>query len=836
MDRPLIMGAAAYLGGLVLGTAFSYFPVLVSFIVATGIGLSIDLVRTQGLSKNRRVTGWALALFGAVNLQMTMTSHTMDDLLRLATRERVVVYGQIDAPLQHRAGGPDEPESTILFMDTEAVVIEGKKQRVDGRLRLTVRGFIPEVQYGDQIGVETPLRPPTGFLNPGGFDYASYLERQGIGALGTIHRPEDLVRIGVGGNPIFRKIYDWREQIRSAMVRSLSPEASAILQATIIGESGFLTPKIREAFMASGTTHILSISGSHLSLVALVVFTGIWWMIRHLPVGLLLRLGRAMKPTQVGAMMTIPPVIFYALLAGGQIATIRSLIMILIYLGSVGLMRDHDPLHALAAAALSVTLWNPLAIFDISFQLSYGAVLAMALTVRGGVGAPLTFEATRLGSFFQKAKMAFLLTVVATVSTAPLVAFHFNQFSWVGLFSNLIVIPLVGMLVVPLGLICAIAVIGSASPVFPLAGLVNGLVAVLMAITETFARLPWAELHSPSPPIGVIALWYAAAGIAFLSRISCLKRTGIAALCLILTLPWIPGIIRQEGLLRLTFLDVGQGDAALIQFPEGQTMLVDGGGRYGDFDAGRLAVAPYLWDRSVRRIDYLVATHPQADHAGGLIYILRKFPVGEIWTNGVTKEALFFADFIRAAGERGLSTKTIGRQEPPLEIGGTTVSILHPGSVSSHVQDNNRSLVIRIQYGKYSFLFTGDIEAQAERELLRWGPTLSSTVLKVPHHGSRSSIEPEFLLHVCPRMAIISSGASNPYGQPAPETLAAYRLLGSQVYRTDREGAIVVTTDGQRLTVATYRDFALTPICWGRGMLREEWGNGRKIVRRWSAS
>src|SRR3972149_4426843 len=203
---------------------------------------------------------------------------------------------------------------------------------------------------------------------------------------------------------------DRRIWYESAGAETPPPEASAVLQAMIIGESGSLTPKIREAFMASGTTHILSISGSHLSLVALVVFTLSWRVIRNLPAGLLLKMGRVVKPTQVAAMVTIPPVVFYALLAGGQIATIRSLIMILVYLGAVGLMRDHDPLHALAAAALWVTLWDPQAIFDISFQLSYGAVLAMALTVRRGVGAPFTFETTRLGSFVQKAKMAFLLT------------------------------------------------------------------------------------------------------------------------------------------------------------------------------------------------------------------------------------------------------------------------------------------------------------------------------------------------------------------------------------------------------------------------------------------
>jgi len=207
-------------------------------------------------------------------------------------------------------------------------------------------------------------------------------------------------------------------------------------------------------------------------------------------------------------MVTIPPVVFYALLAGGQIATIRSLIMILVYLGSLWLMRTHDPLNALALASLAVTIRDPQAIYDISFQLSYGAVLAMALAakVTGQSDGPLPDVAARSRSVWGKLRMAFLITVVAGLSTAPLVAFHFNQFSWVGLISNLVVTPLVGILVVPLGLISAVTVIVTHSSHFPLADLHNTVIILLMNVVEAFSRLPWAELRIPSPPVTVIVL------------------------------------------------------------------------------------------------------------------------------------------------------------------------------------------------------------------------------------------------------------------------------------------------------------------------------------------
>jgi competence protein ComEC len=282
-------------------------------------------------------------------------------------------------------------------------------------------------------------------------------------------------------------------------------------------------------------------------------------------------------------------------------------------------------------------------------------------------------------------------------------------------------------------------------------------------------------------------------------------------------------------------MDVGQGDATLIEFPEGKTLLIDGGRRYGDFDLGRLAVAPYLWDRRISKIDIMAVTHPQTDHVGGLIHILQKFPVGEIWTNGAEEGSAFYLDLVRLAHRQGVPVKRVHAQSSPRWLGSAWVSILHPLADGLKSGDNNHSLVIQIQYGRHSFLFTGDIEAPAQRDLLAWGELLRSTVLKVPHHGSHSSIEPYFLVEVCPRSAVISSGLSNPYGHPAPETLAAYQLMQTRVYRTDREGAVLMTSDQQLLTERTYFDWRLVRIGMKGNPLEEEWKNWKKTTRRWTS-
>jgi competence protein ComEC len=273
--------------------------------------------------------------------------------------------------------------------------------------------------------------------------------------------------------------------------------------------------------------------------------------------------------------------------------------------------------------------------------------------------------------------------------------------------------------------------------------------------------------------------------------------------------------------------------------PDGKTMLIDGGGAYGNFDSGRLAVAPYLWNTGRVRIDYLVASHPQLDHMGGLSYLARKFQIGELWTNGMEKDADFYRRFRAIISEKAIPEKRITTDARPLDLGGARILPLHPtpatdfkSAPSRSASDNDRSLVIRIEYGRESILFTGDIERPAERELLRRGDRLRATLLKVPHHGSRTSIDPDFLSRVAPSVAVISVGANNPYRHPSPETLAAYEARAAQIYRTDRDGAVIFQTDGEGWTIRTYADGITQPVPWGWDMAAAEAANLKKIFQR----
>lgn len=288
----------------------------------------------------------------------------------------------------------------------------------------------------------------------------------------------------------------------------------------------------------------------------------------------------------------------------------------------------------------------------------------------------------------------------------------------------------------------------------------------------------------------------------------------------------------------MTMIDVGQGDAALIEFPHGKTILVDGGSG-GAFDVGRIAVAPYLWERRIRTIDYLVGTHPQMDHIGGFSSLIRSFQVGEVWTNGESRDLPFYRLFSDAMEQKGLRPKVITGDAPPMSIDGCFLHFLNPPAENLFAEGdlNDRSIVLRLACpdlgdGGLSFLFTGDIEQGAEEHLLQQGIDLKSTFLKVPHHGSRSALNPAFLSTVSPQVALFSVGRHNSYHHPHLDVLDAYQALSAQIYRTDRDGAIVIEADRAGWEIRTYQECKMTKVLWRAPLLMQEWENLRRAFRR----
>lgn len=819
MESPLILITISYIIGILIGWVFIYFPFSTALLILLGCVLCFFLIKAGRYPLSQTLLAAAFILIGAGLYIYSSAYLPKNHYLRLLEQDNSshIVIGKIASPLERDPG-------------RTAFVLELKKLNgtdASGRLRVNVRDEVHHIGYGDVIEIKGRIFAPQGFRNPGGFDYPAFLARQGI--YRTISVKEGFsIHVHEQGKGVFRYIQDLRERIRKIFISSTQGPGSSILMAMVLGEEGGLTDEIREKFMAAGVTHILSISGSHLGLVAVLSFGLIRWMLFLLPERTYHRVTLYMDPKKIAAILTVVPVTFYAFLAGAQTATMRSLIMILSAISAVIFNREGKLMHSLAAAALVILIINPQALFDISFQLSYISVLAVGYVV-------LLWSEIRkseTGSIRKLIDSIILLIAISVstgLATGPIVAFYFNQVSLIGVFSNVIVVPFAGFVVVPLGL--STGVLSLFTNFLPLASINQAASDIFYNIVKLFAGIPYAELRLPAPSV-IFLFGY------FMLVLS--LALFISARLLYISKPleytagmprrYIIGIIAGGAILimsfslhlfapnhtRVTFIDVGQGDSCLIELSSKKRILIDGGGTYDNrFDIGKRVLAPFLWNRGIRQIDLVILSHPHPDHMNGLTYILRSFRVSEIWISGHDMHLPGCAEFMDAAAKSGASIRMVSTMDGMHQIGGAMLTILHPApdfrpaGRRPYQRENSRSLVIRADIAGKCFLFTGDIEADAETAILNSWADISCSVLKVPHHGSRSSSTPAFIAGTSPEIVVISAGARNWYGHPHPDVVAGWEGAGSRVYRTDRDGAVSIRISNGSLTITTWSELIL---------------------------
>ena len=754
------------------------------------------------------------------------------------------------------------PDRLIMIVEVAAVQQEEQQKSASGTLRLTWRNHDQAIHQGDRIEVTTRLREPYGTRNPGGFDYGGYLKKKGIHAVATVSGPGKVRVHPRSGKKDMRSLWaaadQWRADIHRATVSTLSDPAVGLFLGMIIGDQSFIASELREVFMETGTVHIISISGSHLGLIAFFIFFLVRGVVLRIPQVWIEWLSLRMTATRLAVLVTFPCVSFYTLLAGGEVATVRSWIMISLFLVAVWLGRNKKILTALAIAAFIIVVQNPQAIYDISFQLSYVAVLAIALVIQMRLEK---VEETSESDYWLNEHKGFyysvwqwinqvsLITLVVTIATLPIVSYHFNQMAWLGIFANLIIVPFVGVLVIPLGLFSAVCVLLFDLKTLPFASLNQVVSDVLVEIAKGLSKLPGAEWHVASPSLFGIIVFYGLLLSAVLVTHKPILRWNCALGVLVIGMwwAWSPRINIDDTTLRVTFLDVGQGDATVIELPEGQTILIDAGPRYGRLDMGQAVIGPYLWDRGIRRLDHVIATHPQWDHVGGLPWILKTFEVGQYWSNGVTRERKFYRRLEQSVRET--KTQEIRAQDGQMiiETDACTLSVMNPlldkptqhssrVAMKSGSALNNRSLVTYLQCGAHSLLFTADVEHGALRYLNRSSENRTARVIKVPHHGAKSSLHKEWIENLEAEIAVVSVGQHNRYGHPYPTVVEAYAQEGIPLYRTDRDGAVWITAslDSSDMTIHTVRDTMLQPVLFDENIFKNEWMNLGRLWRKWS--
>ncbi len=683
-----------------------------------------------------------------------------------------------------------------LFLATKNIIIAEDTLEVSGNIMFSLDGKLQLPAYGDRLLISGKLRAARDKRNPGEFDYRKYLQAQGLFGVMSAKKAKQLQVLSKGhGNGFFREIISpAKKYVDEFITRSLPPEESAFLHGLLIGERGEMTNELKSAFSKAGVIHILAVSGLHVGFIIMV----------FMAVGGLLRV-----PHTARILLTILGLVFFAYLTNLKPPVVRASIMGALILFGTVLERKTNFFNSLALAALIILIVNPLELFQPGFQLSFFAVASIVYFYPKLKSIPpfsfvysKSFKLAPLRYFVD----LFLVSFTAFLGTLPFTILYFNRIPNYSLFANLLVIPLTFI------------------------GLANGIIASVVnliwpALADLYIQTTWLSLNliirfvewlSALPGAFTevhqisgfwIFVYVGVLLILFDLNSKRVRRFAVIFVLLIANL-WIwQSAFENEKSFEITFIDVGQGDAILLNFFDEHHILIDAGMRNPYFDNGRRVVAPFLKRQGIHKLDAIVLSHADSDHLGGFPYILRNFKIGEIWDNGLTKDTRVFREYTHLIDSLNIPHRILRAGEIVTDFSPVQIFVLHPGEdfISRGYSANDASLSLKISYGEIDFITLGDIEKNGERYVSRFGNLLQSEILKVTHHGSKTSSSEKFLDFVEPDMAVISVGQSNKFGHPRQEILKRLEERDIKIIRTDLQGAVILKTDGKNISIQAWR-------------------------------
>lgn len=767
VNRPLVWAAAAVAVGIAAGARLA--PVFLAlFLGALLLGVAFFFLRGRA-GRDRAFLLGVFAIAGLA-LGIARAQPAQLDTLAMFAREHAgwgavwTIEGTVSAGWIYREG-----QYGRLLLDVDTLSTPEGPRGLPGRVSVRCSEPAEGIHSGTRLRVRGRIDPTLSQVNFGISSVEDHLRARGV-HLGITAKAREITVLGVDR---FSPGY-WAGRFRQAeadlLARHVPRAALPFVLAVWLGEGAALSREEYDAFVISGTAHVLSVSGVHVAIVYMTLSVALSGLVR----------GRRAR-----ALLIISGVFLYAVLAGAHVATLRSALMFALYIGADLVDREPDAPTSLGLAALLFLIARPLYVFDAGFLLSFTSVASMLLfndaiadRLPGGLG-PL------------RAPIA--TTVSAQLLPFPLVAHYFHIFSTYGILANLIVVPLLTAVL----WLCVLTTL--TAPLLPPAATLFGhatafMVEVVRWLVQRTADLPGslALISSPawySVPFAWISALLAAHALRAdesTPRHEIRVRWAAAGLCLALTaLLWRP----WGGGATVEMFDVGHGDAMFVRTPGGTTFLIDGGDRDEYRDSGRNVVVPCLLAQGVRRLDYVVCTHPDRDHIGGLFAVLERLRVGKVLLGGPPTGAPLESALLRLCVERGVPVERFVRGQI-VPARGATIELRHPGPrPPGSGKVNDQSIVLRIAWPGFSMLCTGDIEAPAEEEVIRFGG-LAAEVLKVPHHGSNTSSTGALLDAVRPRIALCSTDARVNRRPVHPEVASRYEARGIPLLRTDYSGGL----------------------------------------------
>ncbi|HOI93747.1 MAG TPA: DNA internalization-related competence protein ComEC/Rec2 [Syntrophobacter fumaroxidans] len=719
------------------------------------------------------------------------------------------------------------PDKIRLTLSLRSALLDDESVPLDAGVLLSVaRTGVERAAWvpGDRVLARLTLRRFHNFNNPGGYDYVMRQAERGIHARAGSPDDRFLVRLAPGngfpGCSVFRAVRSTVDRFRQESLfwlrKHFDPDTAAFYAALLLGYQQLISADWKEDLNRVGITHLLSISGMHLGLVSMFTF----WICRRLIRRLCPAALHRVSDKQLALWPALAAALLYAFLAGFGVPPIwRSLLMLTLGLWASFCYRHADSLTILAATALIILIIDPAALWQVSFQLTYACMVALFVIYprlqhcRLAAIHPVFGGDRMAGRIIRPFEEAFHVSVAVNILVLPLTVFYFQGFSLAGFIANIILVPLVGFLVLPSGLLGLGLLAFNESLAALLLQFGAWWVTLAHHLIRWFSDLSWAYFHvGPFPLLGM--------GVCYLGLFVLLsawrrkwKGAALCALALFMAADsaiahWRASEDRRDHL-QVDFIDVGQGTSTLVRFPDGAAMLVDGGGFFDDsFDIGRAVVAPFLWRSGIRRLDYVVLSHDHPDHRNGLRFVMQRFEVGCLWTGALTRRPGDRESIDTIAALRGIPVRLTHQIPGECAIGRCRVKILHPSEKYLETEwngdINNASLVLKIDYGETGVILPGDIGQSVERVIFGTGTAWGNVVLGSPHHGSDRSNSPFMVERLKPRAVVVSCGADNRFGFPSPAVLETYRKHGVPVYRTDRHGAVHAVSDGTRWEFSTF--------------------------------
>ncbi|MBN2245574.1 MAG: DNA internalization-related competence protein ComEC/Rec2 [Candidatus Aminicenantes bacterium] len=755
----------------------------VIFISLLGAWLSYSILR-----KTKLVFFFTLIVVffcGAFLLSSAEKQYKKNPLFNFDNSSYVDFYGSLyKSPVKGK-------DLLFLYLRVDRIQAQGRTFKITGNLVVSIPQNNQDrlsLEIHDQIKISAKTSPIDNFQNFNSRSSAKYYQSLNIHK--KAHSKSFLLIEKINSKKAF-SILKVIAAIRTNLQTNIEnyfeqsdhilSQTGTIIEALLLGNRQRLDHSTTRILQTSGLFHLFAISGAHIVIISYVLF-------------LLFKMVRI--PSRASYLILIFVLIFFTLLVEGRPSVFRASLMASLFLLGKFIWKDVSLLNTLSLSAFFLLVHNPFNLYSLGFQLTFAATLSIILFY------PKILKYTPKLPF--KISEILALSLAAQIGVLPLILISFNRVTLFSFFLNCAAVPLVGIIMTMGYIFLGLTFIYPAAAGILASGL-DGLVKLFLFIAHIPSYAGFLSYRIPTPhSITVVMYYFLLLLILIPEKIKrqklILTTAFLITLIILITFPFSS----KSDLLKVTFIDVGQGDAILIEYPGKAKMLIDGGGfPNSDFDIGERVVSPFLWKKGIKRINYLVLTHAHPDHFYGLHSVVKNFKIKEFWEAYSPQNDHKYKDL-----KASFSPATIHRRvftSIQETINDVSVDVLYPKKENFmvHSAHNRQSVVIRIAYKSQAFLFTGDIETDCEEKIINSGQVLKSQILKSPHHGSRTSSSWTFLNAVSPDIVVISVGRNNIYQLPHNEVLERYKQLKLRVFRTDVHGAVEIATDGEKIKIRT---------------------------------